>query len=139
MENIERGRDDCEVKMSVLMIEDDDFLRKLFRDKFIKEGFDFIEATNTVEGMSKAQAERPDLVVLDLLLPRSSGFQFLQEIKIKEELKEIPVVILSVLSQEEDREEAMKLGAVDYFVKMDINLSKFIEAIRGILKKSKNL
>ena len=122
----------------ILMIEDDRFLRKIYRDKLTRAGFDFIEATNGEEGLNKVISESPDLVLLDLILPRKNGFDVLIEMKRNKNTKNIPVIILSNLGQELDIKRGLGLGAQNYLVKTDISLSEVVEKIKEqIIKKEK--
>lgn len=116
------------------MIEDDRFLRKIYRDKFTRAGFDFIEATNGQEGLNKVLSENPDLVLLDLILPRKNGFDVLIEIK-RSVSRPLPVIILSNLGQEADVQRGLKLGAADYLVKSDVSLSEVVEKTKELLIK----
>ncbi len=115
------------------MIEDDSFLRNLYRDKLEREGFNFIEATSGVEGMNKIVNENPDLVILDILLPMRSGFDILEEMNESGMIVEVPVIILSNLKQDIDIEEGRRLGAKDYFIKSETNFSDFLERIKEIV------
>ena len=117
----------------ILMIEDDIFLRKLYKDQIVRAGFDFIEATNGIEGVNKTKSEKPDLILLDLMLPRMNGFDVLRDIKENEDTKNIPVIVLSSLSHEADVKEALDLGAQDYLVKTEIRLSEVLIKIKGML------
>ena len=120
----------------ILMIEDDKFLRKIYRDKLTRAGFDFIEATNGEEGLNKVISESPDLVLLDLILPRKNGFDVLIEMKRNENTKKIPVIILSNLGQESDIKRGLELGAQDYLVKPEISLSEVVDKVKEwIIKK----
>ncbi len=121
---------------SILMIEDDAFLRKLYRDKLDREDLRFIEATNGVEGINKMKSETPDLVILDILLPVKGGFEMLQEKNADDELKDIPVVVLSNLGQDIDIEEGKRLGVKEYFVKSEISFSAVVDKIKEILESS---
>ncbi len=118
----------------ILMIEDDSFLRSLYRDKFEKEGFLFSEASNGIEGLNKIIHENPDMVILDILLPIKSGFDILEEMNESGLIGEIPVIILSNLKQDVDIEEARQLGAKDYFIKTETNFSDFLERVRHFMK-----
>jgi DNA-binding response OmpR family regulator len=120
-------------KKTILMIEDDSFLRNLYRDKFEKEGFDFIEAANGLEGINKIKNETPDLVLLDILLPMKSGFDILEEMNDNGLISEIPVIILSNLRQSTDIEEGRRLGAADYFIKSETNFMELLERINGFI------
>lgn len=120
-------------KNKILMIEDDLFLRKVYRDKFDHEGFVFIEATNGVEGTNKVISEKPDLILLDLVLPKKNGFDLLLEIRSSPETKDIPVIILSNLGQEADVQSGLELGANDYLVKTEISLSEVVARVKKFL------
>jgi len=121
------------------MIEDDKFLRKIYRDKLTRAGFVFIEATNGIEGANKIISEKPDLVLLDLILPRKNGFDVLIDMKRNLNTKNIPVIILSNLSQELDIKRGLSFGAEDYLVKTDISLSEVVDKVRGWLVKTKKI
>jgi len=121
--------DETKKQKKVLMIEDDIFLRKLYRDQLTRKDFEFIEATNGEEGINKTINEHPDLILLDLMLPMKNGFDVLKEIKGNKETKNIPVIIISNLGQESDIKEGLNLGADDYFVKTEIRLSEIIDRI----------
>lgn len=124
-------------KPKILMIEDDLFLRKLYRDQFTLAGFHFIEAINGVEGINKVVGEEPDLVLLDLILPRKNGFDVLADMKKNRKTKHIPVIILSHLPQESDIQEGFRLGAKDYLVKTDVRLSDVVEKVKQVLREEK--
>lgn len=124
-----------EEKSKILMIEEDGFLRKIYKNKFSQAGFEFSEATNGEEGFNKIVAEKPDLVLLDLILPKKSGFDVLVEVKGKKETKGIPVIILSNLAQESDIQKGFSLGASDYLIKPDVSLSEVVDRVKERLVK----
>lgn len=119
------------------MIEEDRFLRKIYRNKFNLVGFEFIEATNGIEGLNKIFSEKPSLVLLDLILPRKNGFDVLIEIKKNKKTKNIPVIIFSNLSQESDIKKGFSLGAQEYLVKSEISLSGVVDKVKNLLKRIK--
>ena len=120
----------AEKKQKVLMIEDDRFLRKIYKNKLTLAGFEFIEATNGLEGLNKVISEKPDIVLLDVVLPRKSGFDVLIEMKEKKETKKIPVIILSNLGQESDVKRGFSLGVQEYLIKPEISLSDAVDKVR---------
>lgn len=122
-------------KPKILMIEDDIFLRKIYRDKFLRAGFDFIEATNGEERLNKVISETPNLVLLDLILPRKNGFDVLIDMKRNKTTQNIPVIILSNLGQDSDVKRGLSLGAQDYLVKTDVSLSEVVEKVKEWLIK----
>jgi len=116
----------------ILIVEDDKFLRELIAQKLVKEGYNISEAVDGEEGLKKAKEEKPDLVLLDLILPGIDGFEVLARMR-EENIGRIPVIILSNLGQKEDVEKGLKLGAVDYLVKAHFTPGEIIEKIKRVL------
>jgi len=119
------------------MVEEDRFLRKIYRDKLSRLGFEFLEATNGEEGLNKVIYERPDLVILDLMLPKKNGFDVLIDIKNNKNTQKIPVIILSNLGQESDIKRGFDLGAAGYLVKTDVSLSRVVEEVKEQIAKNR--
>ncbi len=118
----------------ILIVEDDRFLREIATQKLEAEGFVVANATGGKEAVDYLSTnERPDIIVLDLILPGMSGFEVLEKIKQMEAIKNIPVIILSNLGQEEDIEKAKKLGAVDYLVKAHFSFAEIIKKIHDVI------
>lgn len=124
-------RKDREVK--ILVVEDDPFLLKILDVKLNQEGFNVIKATDGEKGISLAFREMPDLILLDLILPKKDGFRVLEELKENSKTRDIPVLILSNLGQESDIERGTKLGAVDYLIKTRFSINAVIEKIKRYL------
>ncbi len=124
-------------KVKILIIEDDRFLIKLYSNKLRKEGFEIMEAISGEEGLKKALSEKPDLVLLDLVLPYKSGFEILSEIKMNPATKDIPVIILTNLGQESDIQRGLNLGAVAYLIKTDFSVTRLPEIVKEHLVKAK--
>lgn len=122
-----------EPKKKILIIEDDKFLIKLYSDKLVREGFDVSMAISGEEGLGKVAAEKPDLVLLDVILPQKNGFDILSEIKLNPETKHIPVIMLTNLGQESDIKAGRELGAAEYLVKTDFSITKLAEMVRHVL------
>lgn len=118
----------------ILIVEDDKFLRELISRKLQREGFEISEAVDGEEGERKIKEEKPDLVLLDLILPGMDGFEVLSRVKQDPEVAHIPVIILSNLGQKEEIEKGLKLGAIDYLVKAHFTPAEIIEKIKTILK-----
>lgn len=118
----------------ILIIEDDKFLRELIAKKLSQEGFETLEAIDGQEGLKKIKEVRPDLILLDLILPGMDGFEILAKIKEEVSLSSIPVIILSNLGQKEDIEKGLRLGAVDYLIKAHFAPAEIIEKIKNVLK-----
>jgi DNA-binding response OmpR family regulator len=117
----------------ILIVEDDKFLRELIAKKLKNKGFDVVEAVDGEEGLKKIKEERPDLVLLDLILPGIDGFEVLARVKEDPNLAQIPVIILSNLGQREEVERGLKLGARDYLIKAHFTPGEIVEKIKNIL------
>ena len=124
-------------KPRILIIEDDKFLLKLYSNKLRRAKFEVIKAVSGEEGLTKAINLKPDLVVLDLVLPGISGFDILNDIKLRSKTKDIPIVILTNLGQESDIKKGLELGAVDYLVKANFSINKLPTIVRKHLRKAK--
>jgi DNA-binding response OmpR family regulator len=119
---------------TILIIEDDKFLRELIVQKLIKEDYEVVEAVDGEDGIRKIKEEKPDLVLLDLILPGIDGFEVLTKMREDVEIASIPVIILSNLGQKEDVERGLKLGAKDYLIKAHFTPGEIIEKIKKYLK-----
>ena len=119
----------------ILLIEDDKFLVRAYKDGLEQAGFEVAVAFDGREGIEKMKSEKPDLVLLDLIMPVKNGFEVLGEVAMVDELRKIPIIILSNLSQESDLERGMALGATDYLVKADFSLESVIEKVKEHLPK----
>ncbi|MGE4555155.1 MAG: response regulator transcription factor [Candidatus Paceibacterota bacterium] len=118
----------------ILIVEDDKFLRELLLSRLSKEKeFSIVVAQDGEEGFRKAKEEKPDLVLLDLILPGMDGFEVLKKIKEDPITADTKVIVLSNLGQNEDLERAMNLGAKDYLVKAHFTLEEIINKIRQYL------
>ncbi len=118
----------------ILIIEDDKFLRELIAQKLIKEGYDIAEAIDGEKGIKAVGEEKPDLVLLDLILPGIDGFEVLTKIKEDPKIAQVPVIILSNLGQKDDIERGLKMGAVDYLIKAHFTPGEIIEKVKAVLK-----
>jgi len=119
--------------MKVLIIEDDRFLSKIYASKLSKEGIEADFALDGEEGLEKAKAGKPKLILLDLIMPKMDGFAVLEAMAADASLKKIPVIVLSNLGQDEDIERAKKLGAKDFLVKSDSSIQAVVEKIKTYL------
>jgi len=117
----------------ILVVEDDKFLRELITRKLDEEGYNTVEALDGEEGSKKVKEEKPDLVLLDLILPGMDGFEVLGGIKQNPQTSSVPVIVFSNLGQTEDVERGMKLGAADYMVKAHFTPMEIIEKVKKVL------
>ena len=116
----------------VMVIEDDKFLSSLIKTRLEKEGFTVVQAFDGEEASNLLRQDTPNLIVMDLIMPKMNGFEVLQTISVTPELAKIPVVILSNLAQDSDVEKARALGAREYFVKVKISIDDLLEKIKGL-------
>ena len=114
----------------ILIIEDDKFLMKLYSDKLRREGFDVAMSITGEEGLLRAPSYEPDLIFLDIILPRENGFDVLSKLKLDPATKHIPVIILTNLGREKDVKTGIELGAADYLIKTDFSITKLGEVAR---------
>ena len=121
----------------ILLVEDDRFLIKAVYTKLTQKGFEVILANDGDEAISKAKAEKPEIVLLDMVLPKKSGFEVLRELKGNPETASIPVFILSNLAQDQDIQEGKALGAEDYIVKSNTSLSAIVDKVANFLATKK--
>lgn len=117
----------------ILFVDDDNFLRKVYEAELKEKNFDVILAQDGEEGLEKAQLEDPDLIILDMIMPKKSGFEVLTELQRNQKTRNIPVIILSNLGQEDDKKKGIDLGAVDYLIKDNITLSILVDKINQYL------
>lgn len=127
---------EAETLGKILLAEDDKFLSTALGDKLTREGFAVIKAVNGREASAKIKNERPDLVLLDLIMPQKTGFEVLADMKLDRLTKGIPVIVLSNLGQEADIKKAKDLGANDYLVKSDVEMKIVVEKIKAELAKA---
>jgi len=118
----------------ILIVEDDQFLMDIYANKLREEGFEVEEATNGEMAFEKLRESQPDLILLDIILPMREGFEILKEIKQDEKLKNLPIIIISNLSQREDIKKGLSLGAVKYLVKADYTPAQIVKEIKKICK-----
>jgi DNA-binding response OmpR family regulator len=114
----------------IMVIEDDKFLSSLMKVRLEKEGFIVIQAFDGEEAIELLKTERPDLIVLDLIMPKVTGFEVLETISMTPGLEKVPVIILSNLAQDSDVQKAKEFGAREYFVKVKISVDDVVKKIR---------
>lgn len=114
----------------ILVIEDDQFYSSIFQRKLTKEGFEVHTAADGEQGIAQAKEIKPDLILLDMIMPVKDGFETLKELKADQNLKDINVIVLSNLGQENDIASTKTLGAVDYIVKANMSVQEMVEKIR---------
>ncbi len=118
----------------ILVVEDDLFLREMISRKLLADKFEVILSVDGEDGVEKAKKEKPDLVLLDLILPGIQGYEVLAKIKEDKKTASIPVVILSNLGQKEEVDKGLKLGAADFLIKANFTPDDIIDKVKNILK-----
>lgn len=119
--------------LDVLIIEDDKFLTKIYKTKLEKDGLKIEFAGNGEDGLKKMAADKPKVVLLDLVMPKMDGFEVLKQVQGDAALKKIPILVLSNLGQEEDISKAKKLGAKDFLVKSDTSIQAVVDLVKTFL------
>ena len=121
----------------ILLVEDDPFLSSLLRNRLIKEKVEVINAKDSQEALDTLKTFKPDLILLDLILPKKSGFEVMEGIRQDPQLQSAPIIIISNLGQPEDIQKGQDLGAVEYFIKAKTSIDDLIGNILGFLTTQK--
>lgn len=121
-------------KHKLLIVEDDAMIGSMYRTKLEQDGFIVLTADNGAQGLEMALAERPDLVMLDIIMPQLDGFSVLQQLRASSSMKNKPIIMLTNLGTDEDKDKGKKLGATDYLVKANLTPSQISEIIKKYLK-----
>ncbi len=120
-------------KTKILLIEDDPFLSSMYSTKFEMENFYVSSAEDGEKGLKLALNEKPDIILLDILMPKMNGFEVLEKLKANEETNKIPVILLTNLNQKDEIERGMSLGANDYLIKAHFMPSEVVDKIKKII------
>lgn len=121
-------------KKVMLIVEDDEVLLRALYLLFHKGEYTIASATDGDTALKMTQRLKPDVVLLDLLLPKMNGFDYLKFLKAEPDIKDTPVIILSNLGDKESIEKAKALGALDYFIKSDTDLTTLNDKVKKIIK-----
>ena len=119
----------------ILFIEDELAIQKSLGDIFKQENYEVITALDGEEGFKMIQVKKPDLILLDLILPKLSGLEVLKKIKENKETADIPIIILTNKEDKETINEAIGLGATTYLVKANYSLTEVLQKVKNILKE----
>ena len=119
----------------ILIVEDDPFLSEMYTTKLVQENFEVDLAVDGKEAIKKAREMKPDLILLEIVLPKMDSFEVLAEIKKDIELRNIQIIALTNLGQKEEVEKGLKLGADDYIVKAHFTPTEVINKIKQVIKK----
>jgi DNA-binding response OmpR family regulator len=122
-----------EKKIKILIIEDDSFLLSMYAAKFELENFQVLLAQDGDKGLKLALKEIPDIILLDIILPEKDGFEVLKGLRADEKTKDMPVILLTNLSQKDDIDKGVELGAVDYLIKAHFTPSEVVDKVKKVL------
>ena len=113
----------------ILLVEDDRFLRKAAETSLKRHGYHVVTASDGEEALRLVRTEKPELILLDLIIPKIQGFEVLRTLKADAQTASIPVIVLSNLSQENDRDATLAAGAIAHLVKANISLENLVATV----------
>ncbi|MBI3808417.1 MAG: response regulator [Nitrospirae bacterium] len=119
----------------IVVADDDRMFRKAAETTLRRQGYEVVTASDGEEALQLIRSERPDIIVLDLIMPKLQGFDVLQVLKQDSVTAAIPVIVLSSLTQEQDKQEALDLGASAYFNKATFSLGELVKQVENTLTK----
>lgn len=117
----------------ILIVEDDKFLSMLLKGRLEQDGISVYQAFNGEEAIEFLKNNIPNLILLDLIMPKMSGFEFLETIRQDPQYSQIPVIVLSNLGQENDISKAKSLNVIDYYVKVRTSIDELVSKIKQII------
>src|SRR3569833_1374833 len=120
----------------VLLVEDDNSLREIFEMRLQADGYQTVTAGDGEEGLTVAMKEKPDLIIADVMMPKLSGFEMVENLRAVPEMKDTKVIMMTALGQAEDRERGERLGVVKYLVKSQATLEDFANVVAEVLSPS---
>lgn len=121
-------------KIKILLVEDDPMISTMYQTKFSMEGYTIEVASDGAMGLEKAKEMVPDVILLDIILPKLDGFAVLKEIKADASTKKVPVILLTNLGQDDDVRRGKELGANDYFIKSNHTPAEIVAKVKTIIK-----
>lgn len=121
------------MKKTILIVEDEQGIQRALSDKLKEEGFSVLEAKNGQEGLDVAKVNHPDLILLDILMPVMDGMTMLKTLREDDSCKDIPVIFLTNLDDQEKVAEALKAESFDYLIKTDWSLAEVVKKIKAKL------
>ncbi len=122
-------------RKKILIIEDDFYISDMYRIKLESENFEAITADDGIRGIKMLEKQKPDVVLLDIVMPKMDGFNVLKMIRKNPSLKEIPVILLTNLGQKENVKRGLELGADSYIIKAHFTPSEVVEKIKDVLRR----
>ena len=114
----------------ILIIEDEKIIRDLLERKLTREGYSVVIATNGIDGLVEMREDRPDIVLLDIIMPKMGGFEVMEEMNKDETLKDIPVIVVSNSGQPVEIDRIKKMGAKDWLIKTEFDPQEVLEKVK---------
>lgn len=124
-------------KRTILLVEDEELLANILKQRLEKEGFNVVLARDGEEALGILKDAKPDLLLLDIILPKVSGFELMSKLQEDPRYAKVPIVVVSNLGQEGDIKKGETLGAVGYFVKAHLSIEELVERVKKFLEESK--
>lgn len=118
----------------IIIIEDEEVLLDLLKKKLLKEGYQVESAQDGQIGLDKIKANPPDLILLDIIMPKKGGFEVMEELNLDEKLKQIPIIVISNSGQPIELDRVKELGATDWLIKTDFNPQELVDKVKKYLK-----
>ena len=123
-------------KKKILIIDDEKLHLEMYRDRFEEADYQVLTATNGRLGLELAKKEKPDLIILDILMPEMDGYEVIKKIKEDARTKKITILVLSNLAQDDEIKRGLELGADDYIIKTDITPTELLNRVKKILNQT---
>ena len=120
-------------KVTVMIVDDDGSMVRLYTNVFQIEGFNVISASSGKEGLEKLSTTVPNIILLDLMMPNMSGFDFLERLRNMEKTKDIPVIVLTNLATDDTQQEIQKYNVAKFLIKSDYMPKQILEEVKGVL------
>ena len=114
----------------ILIIEDEKIISDLLERKLTKEGYSVVITTNGIDGLAMMRKDRPDIILLDIVMPRMGGFEVMEEMNKDETLKDIPIIVVSNSGQPVEIDRIKKMGAKDWLIKTEFNPQEVLEKVK---------
>ena len=114
----------------VLIVEDEEIIYELLQRKLTQEGYEVVVAKDGEEGLAKIREEKPDLILLDIIMPKKGGFEVMEEMQKEEDIGDIPVIVISNSGQPVELDKAKELGAKDWLIKTEFDPQEVIEKVK---------
>lgn len=120
----------------ILLIEDDSLIVKIYTTRLKADGYEIVSAEDGEKGLEVAQQEKPDLILLDVMMPKVDGFTVIQTLRADEQFKNTPIIMYSNLAQEAESKRAIEVGATEFITKANISPTELVNKIKSYVKPS---